>query len=61
MNNTLYFIGGITSLILGLYITINQIRIFLKKEQDELGWDIKLLGGGVTFVILGIMLIMDSF
>lgn len=61
MNNTLYFIGGITSLIFGLYITINQIKIFLRREQDELGWDIKLFGGGLTFLILGIMLIIDSF
>jgi len=54
-------IGGIAVLGLGVYITRNQIQTFRKKEQDELGWDIKLLGGGMGLMMIGIALIVKDF
>ena len=47
--NYSYLFGGIATLGLGLWITIRQIKVFLRKEQDEMGWDIKLLAGGVCY------------
>ena len=52
----LYIVGGIASLIFGLVIIIRQIKTFKKGEQDELGFDIKLLGGGMGFLMIGIYL-----
>ena len=43
MNYT-YLVAGIISLFFGLWLTVNQIKIFIKGKQDELGWDIKGLG-----------------
>ncbi|WP_304067590.1 hypothetical protein [Pedobacter glucosidilyticus] len=57
MNNTLYFLGGIVSLILGIFIVINQIKFFLRKEKDELGFNFGLLVGGICAIMLGIGLI----
>ena len=53
----LYIVGGIASLIFGLVIIIRQIKTFKKGEQDELGFDIKLLGGGMGFLMIGIYLL----
>lgn len=53
----LYILGGIASLIFGLVIIIRQIKTFKKGEQDELGFDIKLLGGGMGFLMIGIYLL----
>jgi len=53
--------GGITCLVLGIYISIVQIKKFAKRKQDELGFDIKLLGGGIIFIIGGIALLASAF
>ena len=55
--NILYVLGEIACLIFGAWLTINQIKIFVKGKQDELGWDIKGLGVGTMFIIIGIYLI----
>ena len=44
---------------LGIFITRKQIKIFQAKEQDDLGFDVKLLGGGIMAIILGIALIVQ--
>lgn len=56
MNYT-YLLGGIASLIFGGGLTIYQIRIFIKGKQDQLGWDIKLLSGGIIFLMGGIYML----
>ncbi len=38
-------------------LTVKQIKIFAKGKQDQLGFDIKLLGGGTMFIIIEIYLI----
>jgi hypothetical protein len=52
-------IGGLAFLILGLYITYIQIKTFKSGKQDQLGFDIKLLGGGIMAIILGLALIFS--
>jgi len=56
--NALYVLGGVACLGLGIYITIRQVKTFVKDEQDDLGFDIKLLGGGIMAITLGIALIV---
>jgi len=56
MNYT-YLFGGIASLGFGSWLTFNQIRIFALGKQDRLGWDIKLLSGGILSMMLGIYLL----
>lgn len=56
MNYT-YLVGGIIALVFGGWLTLNQIKIFLKKQGDQLGWDIKLLSGGLIFIMIGIYLL----
>jgi len=55
--STFYSIGGILCLIIGLYITIKQLKIFRSHQQDELGFDIGLLSSGFMFMLIGIALI----
>jgi len=57
--NIIYIIGGFISLALGAYLTVNQVKIFIKGKQDKFGGDIKLLGGGIGFIILGIALLSN--
>lgn len=56
MNYT-YLVCDFFVLIFGLWLTFNQIRTFRKKEQDQLGWDIKLLSAGIMAIMIGIYLI----
>ena len=56
--NILYVIGGIGCMSLGVYITKIQVKRFMRGEQDNLGFDIKLLFGGIMGIILGIALIV---
>lgn len=56
MNYTNLF-GGIASLAFGSGLTIFQIRKFIRGTQDKLGWDIKGLGGGICFAMIGIYLL----
>ena len=48
---------GLACLIIGFPLTIKQIKIFRAGEQDQLGFDIKLLGGGIMAIIAGFYLI----
>ena len=57
--NILYTLGGFACLIFGIWLTINQINIFRRGEQDKLGFDIKMLGGGIMSMILGVALIIN--
>jgi len=45
-------------LVLGIWITVKQVIVFKKGEQDSLGFDIKLLGGVVMAVVFGVALIL---
>jgi len=56
--NGLYIIGGIACLAFGIYLTLKQIKTFRAGKQDQLGFDIKLLGGGIIGIIIGVYLIM---
>jgi hypothetical protein len=56
--NYIYTICGILSIILGIYIIAQQIKKIKAGEDDELGFDYKLLGGGIMAVVLGIALIL---
>ena len=56
MNYT-YLVGGICSLLFGGWLTIHQIKVFKNRKQDELGWDIKLLSGGIITLMLGVYLL----
>jgi hypothetical protein len=58
MSNGLYVIAGIACLSLGLFVTVFQVKKFIRKKQDNLGFDIKLLAGGIMFIIIGIALII---
>jgi len=55
--NALYVLGGIACLAYGIWQTITEINIFRAGKQDKFGWDIKGLGVGVCFVMLGVSLI----
>jgi hypothetical protein len=55
--NYINLFGGIASLGLGGWLTFYQIRIFIRRKQDNLGWDIKGLSAGIIFTIVGIYLL----
>jgi hypothetical protein len=55
--NILYVLSGFACLAFGTWLTIKQIKTFRKNEQDDLGFDIKLFGGGLMAIVLGIALI----
>jgi hypothetical protein len=59
--NSVDMLAGLACIGIGVYITIVQIKKFSKGKQDQLGFDIKLLGGGVVFIIIGIMLTYRGF
>lgn len=56
--NILYVILGIVSLAFGIRTIIRQLRIFARGKQDKYGFDIKILVGGIGFLILGTGLIL---
>jgi hypothetical protein len=55
--DNLYIIGGIALAIFGVWLTVYEIRVFIRKEQGDLGYDVKGLGFGITCIIIGILLI----
>jgi hypothetical protein len=59
--NSVDMLAGLACLGIGVSITIVQIKTFSKGKQDQLGFDIKLLSGGVIFIIIGIMLTAKAF
>jgi len=56
-SNFLYVLGGIACLIFGIWLTVKQVKTFKRGKQDQLGFDIKLLSGGIMGVMIGIYLI----
>ncbi len=54
---TINLLGGIAFVCLGIWLTVNEVRTFMKGKQDRLGSDIKLLAGGILLIIAGIYLI----
>jgi len=58
--NIWYILIGIVCVGLGIYLTIKQVKIFLKREQDTFGWDIKGLGLGFILIICGIIMIIQN-
>ncbi|MHB8208446.1 hypothetical protein [Mucilaginibacter sp.] len=56
--NILYVLGGIASLIFGTWLTIKEINVYRAGEQDKLGADIKMLGGALMLVMVGVALIL---
>ncbi len=56
--NIPYVLGGIASLIFGTWLTIKEVNVYRAGEQDKLGADIKMLGGALMFVMLGLSLII---
>jgi len=55
-----YVIGGLVSVGAGILLIYNQAKIFLRGDQDQLGWDIKLLSGGILCLMLGLYLLAHS-
>lgn len=55
--NLLYAVGGICLFILGALLTIIQIKIFKAGIADNQGFDVKLLGGGICLIMIGIAII----
>jgi hypothetical protein len=51
-------VGGFTLIICGIYLTKRQIKNFIDKKQDQLGWDIRGLGAGLMSIMIGLYLIL---
>jgi len=51
---------GFFLLIIGIYLSIRQIRTFIRGEQGKLGFDIQLLFGGLMATIGGIIMIVQN-
>jgi hypothetical protein len=54
-------LAGLACLGFGIYITIIQIKKISKGKQDQLGFDIKFLGGGIMCIMVGVALIISAF
>jgi hypothetical protein len=55
-------IGGIASLLLGIYVIVIQTKIIRAGLQDRLGFDYKLLIAGVALLMTGgIMILQNSW
>ena len=57
--NALYIIGGIGLTLFGIWLTIKEIRVFIRGEQGDLGYDVKGLIFGLTCIIFGILVIIE--
>ena len=55
--NVLYVIGGIVSLVFGIWQAITTVKVFMAGKQDWLGADIKILGSAIMFIMIGVYLI----
>jgi len=53
-------IGGIVILLVGIGLIIFQIRNFVKGAADTAGWGIKLFICGITAIVCGIILILQT-
>ena len=55
----LYIIGGLVLLIYGIWQTITTVKVFIRRKQDKLGADFKILGTGIISIIGGIIIIVQ--
>ena len=55
--NLLGLAGGIALIIVGLYFVVTYLRKYVKHEQDDMGFDSKLIAGGLGCIMIGIALI----
>ncbi|MFI5139062.1 MAG: hypothetical protein ACHQIM_14665 [Sphingobacteriales bacterium] len=55
--SALYIVGGIVSLIFGIWLCVKEVKVFIMGKQDKLGADIKILSGGIGFIMIGLYLI----
>lgn len=58
--NLWYVIGGIICLSFGTFITIIQVKKISGGKQDNLGFSIQLLAGGIMAIILGVAMIVQN-
>jgi hypothetical protein len=56
--NFLYVSGGIALIVLGCYIVVFQVKKTRAGKEDRLGFDYRLLGGGVIFIMGGTAMII---
>ena len=59
MENLLYTLLGICSIILGIYVTINRIKMFIKGQQTNSPFNFKMTVAGLGAIALGIALIAN--
>jgi len=57
MNNRLNLLEGFALLVLGIIITIIQVRKIRARKDDQLGFDYRLLDGGIIFIMCGLVMI----
>jgi 4-hydroxybenzoate polyprenyltransferase len=55
----LRLLGGIVCLVFGVFITARQIKIIRTGKVDQLGFDYKLLAGGIVFIMAGFSLLFS--
>jgi hypothetical protein len=55
--NALYIIGGIVLLMFGIWLCVKEAKVFMMGKQDKLGANIKILSGGIGFIMIGLYLI----
>jgi len=60
MMNVLYIVLGLILIIFGIWLIRREVRIFIRGQQDDLGYDIKGLIFGITTIIGGIILIVNN-
>jgi len=56
-----YFLGGIASLGLGIFLLWYIVGKFKRKVPDELGFNAKGILAGVGFIMIGVYLIAKAF
>ena len=57
----LYLLGGIASIVLGVFILRYVVAKFKRKVPDELGFNAKGIMAGVGCIMIGIYLIAKAF
>ena len=58
--NISYVLFGFVLLSFGIYITIRQLKTFIRGEQGKLGFDVQLLFGGIMALVGGIIVIVQN-
>lgn len=60
MNNSIYILGGIISIGIGLWIIVPQIKAYFNDVKDEYGFKIGVFIGGIMFVMIGVVMIYQN-